>query len=222
MADKGLGTENAAKNGGIARPRKHREDWDLVQRCVSGDRLAWETLFTALDKGLEVSIGRTLQVHGAVSTKDHVEDLKGDLVLALVRDDFRKLRTYSGRCRLGAWLKVVASNHVVDALRRRRPTVSFSDDTRQSRHLLETLADDGPCPHQTLIDHREADFIRTVSDRLTVEERRLFTLFVEEGRSFEEIAVALETTMGAVYARKNRLRKRLMRLVEKEFGPRCE
>jgi RNA polymerase sigma factor (sigma-70 family) len=197
---------------------KHREERDLVLKCVEGDRFAWETLFAGVDRGLELSIRHTLHVHGVAATDDRVQDLKGDLVVALVRDDFRKLRSFSGHCKLSSWLKVVAANHVVDSLRRRRMTVSLSDDTRLSRHLVETLADSGPSPHEELIEHRQEGFIKRVQERLTAQEQRFFSLFVTEGRSFDEIAAILDTTLGAVYARKNRLRKRLMVLADKELG----
>ena len=189
-----------------------------MQRCIAGDRSAWETLFRRSERGLEVSIRRTLQMHGAFVTQDRVEDIKGDLVVALVRDEFRKLRSFRGRCRLSAWLKVVAANYVVDVLRRRRPTVSLSGDTKASRHLLETLVDGSPSPHEELLDRRRVDFYRSIPDRLSREEQRFFNLFLEQGCSFEEIAETLETTIGAVYARKNRLRKRLMKMVLAEFG----
>jgi DNA-directed RNA polymerase specialized sigma24 family protein len=39
-------------------------------------------------------------------------------------------------------------------------------------------------------------------------------LHLEQELSFEEIAAAMDTTVGAVYARKNRIRKKLISMIE--------
>ncbi|MEO1270742.1 MAG: sigma-70 family RNA polymerase sigma factor [Myxococcota bacterium] len=192
---------------------RHAEDWRLVQACIRGDRQRWAELLRLHERTLFFAVLNTLRTWGVHAPKERVEDLQGDIVIELVKNDFAKLRTYSGRSRLAQWLKVVASNYTVDQLRKKRPTVSLNDDTSaSSRALRDTLPDRTEPADRRIHRAQQLHALRALYQELPSEDRRFVELFCHQELSFEQIAVAMDTTIGAVYARKNRVRKKLIAL----------
>lgn len=207
--DKPGAERNAATPHGEIR---WEDDWRLVQQCIQGDRDSWATLIVRHEPSLELAVRHTLRAHGVTPSAALVEDLIADVAISLVRRQCRKLQRYSGRCRLGAWLKVVASHHTIDALRRRRPELSLSDDSEASATLRATLPAPEPAPDEAIGQRQRLDALRALYELLPDEDRRFVRLFYEDGLNFEAVAEAMETTVGAVYARKNRVRKKLLKL----------
>ncbi len=191
----------------------HMEDWNLVQDCIGGDRRCWATLIERYEPAIGLAISHTLRAHHVRHDPALLEDLQSDVFVALVRDDCRKLRRYSGRCRLGSWLKVVASHLTIDALRRRRPSISLNDD---GNDVAASINASLRCPQEsaeeTLGRRDRLEALRALYDALPKEDRRFVTLFFEREMSFEQVAAEMKTTVAAVYARKNRVRKKLLAL----------
>ncbi len=193
---------------------RNRDDWQLVQDCVNGDRAQWMELLERYESTVYFAILQTLRVRGAQHDEDTVLDMQCDLMVRLVKDDFRKLSRYSGRCKLGHWLKIVAGHHVIDELRHRRPTLSLDDSAEHARAVQRTLVSPTPAPDQVLGRREQLQALRALCGELPEADRRFIELHVEHELSFEEIAVVMETTVGAVYARKNRVRKKLIEMAQ--------
>ncbi|MFT6400067.1 MAG: DNA-directed RNA polymerase specialized sigma24 family protein, partial [Bradymonadia bacterium] len=98
-------------------------DRALVDACIAGSSPAWARLVEENREHVRFAIRRTAKRYGASANDDFIEDLESALFLRLVVDDFRRLRLYRGDASLRGWLKVLAVNCTVDALRKRRPTV---------------------------------------------------------------------------------------------------
>ena len=190
----------------------HAEDLNLVRRCAGGDRLAWEQLVRENETVILLTVRHTL-LNRCGHAPDHlVEDVQADVLLSLVKNDFAKLKTYSGRCKLRSWLKIVSNHFAIDRLRKeRRQAVSLSGDSQVSRAVRNSLEASTPNPEECLLGTRRKSLFIQLCASLLPEDRRFVEMFVWEGLSFEEIARALQTTVGGVYARKNRVRKKLVR-----------
>jgi RNA polymerase sigma-70 factor (ECF subfamily) len=193
-------------------PARYQQDWSLVQRCLDQDRAAWAELVEKYEATLFFTIRHTLRARGAEAPDELVADLQADVLMALVKDDFRRLSRYAGRCRLGHWLKVVASNYTIDQLRQRRPTVSFEDPSRRAVAATSGLTDHAPSPEQALQARQRQSAVRALYRELPQEDQRFMDLYLRRELSFEEIARQMDTTVGAIYARKNRVRKKLTAL----------
>lgn len=206
---------SAVASGLVAPKPAHADDWALVQDCITGDRAAWAALVQRAERTLYFAVLNTLRACNSHAPRERVEDIQADVLVELVRDDFRRLRKYSGRCKLTQWLKVVASNYTIDLLRKQRPTVSLSDDTPSAQALRAALPDHRtPSPDRSLQRHQLTHALRTLCDHLPDEDRRFVDLFYHQELSFDEVAQRMDTTVGAVYARKNRVRKKLIALAE--------
>ena len=209
----------------IPRPEKHeqpcgdgpaleryREDWQLVQGCIEGDRSRWMELLEKYETTVYYAVLHTLRTRGAHYSEDLVLDLQCDILTRLVKDDFHKLSRYSGRCKLSHWLKVVASHHTIDVLRHRRPMVSLDDTSEPAKAVQRSLVSHAPRPDQALRRREQREAFWDMCAALPEADQRFIELHVRQELPFEAIAHIMETTVGAVYARKNRVRKKLIEL----------
>lgn len=193
-------------------PARYHDDWRLVRACVQGDRARWMELLERYEATVFFAIQHTLRVHGHRPGEDDLLDLQADLFTRLVRDDFRKLSQYSGRCKLSHWLKVVANHHAIDFLRHQRPTVSLDADTDSARALRHQLVNREPTAADRLLRQQQRDAFEALIKFLPAADQQFLHLHIRDELSFEAIAEVMETTVGAVYARKNRVRKKLIAL----------
>ncbi len=188
---------------------RYHDDWRLVQDCVNGDRARWMELLERHEATVYFAILHTLRTRRGQPSEDEVLDLQADIFTRLVKDNFRKLSQYSGRCKLSHWLKIVASHHTIDHLRHQRPTVSLDDDADSAQAVRRSLTASTVSPEHTIARQQQRDAFWALCDELPKADRDFIELHVRQERSFEEIAEMMDTTVGAVYARKNRVRKKL-------------
>lgn len=185
-------------------------DLDLVHACLNGDRDAWERMVIEHTDVVRWAVLRTLQRYAGHADDALVEDLTSRLFLSLMLDDARRLRQFSGRARLKTWLRVAAVNTTRDHLRRRRPT----DEITELQDGPRALIADTPPPDDAL-SHRElVDGLRAMWDQLPEDDRAFVEMFFVDELSFAEISERTGATAGALYARKNRIRHRLIALAE--------
>lgn len=192
---------------------RYAEDRRLVEACARGETWAWATMLEKYEVTIHYAVLNTLRARGHEPTSDEVADIEADIVLALAKNNFRKLARYSGRCKLSHWLKVVSNNFTIDRLRQKRPSVSLDDDFAPAAKALRATLDTGePTPREAFQKQQMLEKLRGLYTELAQGDRTFVELHVFEELSFEEIAQRMETTVGAVYARKNRVRKKLMTL----------
>lgn len=185
-----------------------QRDFDLVRACLSGDRDAWERLVAEHHDVVRWAVLRTLQRYAGHADDALVEDLTSRLFLSLMLDDARRLRQFSGRARLKTWLRVAAVNATRDQLRRRRPT----DEITAMQDGPRPLVADTPQPDAALAHRELVEGLRTMWDQLPDDDREFVEMFFVDELSFAEISARTGATAGALYARKNRIRHRLIAL----------
>jgi RNA polymerase sigma factor (sigma-70 family) len=191
-------------------PRNYSADLDLIQRVCGADNKAWEDLVQRHSADVRGAVLRTLQSRNFYAPPATVEDIQGDLWLGLVADNFRRLSAYSGRCSLRQWLKVVASNHVVDFLRKQRPTIPIATGPEDLTSGAIDLPSHEPDAPTLLHQHQQTAALLSALAQLSDEDRLFVELYYHRELSFERVAELMGTTVGATYARKNRLRKRIL------------
>jgi RNA polymerase sigma factor (sigma-70 family) len=182
------------------------DERDLVQRCIRGDRDAWEALCAGTQHGVTYAIIRTLKTYRADVSEPLVEDLRSRLYLGLMTDDARRLRQFRGDAALATWLRVRATNLTIDTLRRRRNTVSF-DHLDEHHAAPATDADAAPdrAAERAELIARLRQFFDALSDADAEFARRYFV----EQRSFDEIQALTGASAGALYARKCRIQRQI-------------
>jgi RNA polymerase sigma-70 factor, ECF subfamily len=173
------------------------DDQEVVARVIAGDREAFRLLVRRYQD--------MLYRHAVRMTNEH--DVAADLVQA----SFVKAYTNIAHCRdpqrFGAWLYRILANACKDHLKsKRRRDVSIEDQVN--------LADANVSPAGDL----ERTELRKVLDgaiaKLPDSLREAFVLKHVEGRSYEEIAELMDTSVPALKMRVHRAREALKESLE--------
>lgn len=191
------------------------DDRTLVDRCLAGDGAAWDLLAARFSGLVYFAILRTLRGRGGrLSVPDDlVGEVHDAVFLALMEGGGWRLGQWRGRSKLSHWIKVVAVRRTIDFVRSRRVEASLDEPGGVGAFALEAARDPGPDPEESALRAERMRVLSRVVDGLAAEDRRLLVLMFVEGRCGEDVARELSTTVGAVYTRKNRLRRRLTLLL---------
>jgi RNA polymerase sigma-70 factor (ECF subfamily) len=177
-------------------------DADLVAKCRSGDRLAWDTIVRQ----------RHARIYNLAyrftGRPDEAEDLTQEVFLKVYRT-LHLYRSESGA--LETWIVRVARNHFIDHYRkykvekmRTSPLEDHFEVAASSSSRIETPAE--------ALDRKEAgDRVHRLLDKLPQDQREAVILRDLEELTYEEIADLLKVPIGTVKSRINRGRIELAR-----------
>jgi RNA polymerase sigma-70 factor (ECF subfamily) len=116
---------------------------------------------------------------------------------------------------LSPWLCRVVINLSTNYLRRKKTTVSIDDNPG----IEAAITPDRDHQHP-VSQHYRRDFVAKLEqaiDRLPSKFKQVFVLRVQDNHTYEEIAEALELTMGTVMSRLSRARSRLRKELAEEL-----
>ena len=175
---------------------------NLVERIVGGDHVAFAEL-----QHRYCAILRSVARREFHLPEPDSEDVINDVLLQLIDQDYKCLRSYRGESSLATWLAAVVRHRCVDHL---RETAMREDKVSQAR-----------------LDWRESrydpyiniDLWRAIQT-LPARDQVLVRLFFLEGRSYKEIAQTVqlpENTIGScIFRAKAQLRQMLLPVGQSE------
>jgi len=198
---------------------KDASDLELLHACIDGDRRAWAVFVERFTRYVYYLVPLAARRYSVQLSEAEVADLHNDVFLALLEDDRRRLRAFRGRngCSVRSWIRIIAIRRTLDALRKRRPEISFDAMLQDPDRPAVQLADPGPDPLEIMLrdaDDQRRERLRELAARLRPADRLLLELIYSRELSVEAIAASLRVSRGAVYTRKNRLIGRLRALAE--------
>jgi RNA polymerase sigma-70 factor (ECF subfamily) len=182
------------------------QDKALLDRCLRGERSAWEEFVRRYHPALEAAVRFTFLrlIHSAPEAD--IEGVVQDLYTRLYEDDFRRLRTWEARCPLAAWLKSLAVRHTLNTVR---------DEKRRGRYGGGNL-DDLPLrpaaeseERVSLEERDEISRLDILIDQLGPLQRTTLRMFYHDGLAYREIARALGISIQTVGSLISRARDRL-------------
>jgi RNA polymerase sigma-70 factor (ECF subfamily) len=191
-------------------------DGELVSAVLAREPAAWPTFFAKYERLVVACVRRALRRYGAAHGEEDIEDLVSQTAFNLVKDDYKKLRTFdaSRGYKLSSWVGLIATNTALDALRRRGPTDVWSaaslDDTDPVLPTL-TTADRGPA--DLLAQKDEIRLVKQAIEELSESDRLFLEYYYVEELEPEEIARLMGISLNTVYSRKNKIREKLARFV---------
>jgi RNA polymerase sigma-70 factor (ECF subfamily) len=191
-------------------------DGDLVTAVIAREPAAWPTFFAKYERLVVACIRRALRRYGAAHGEEDIEDLVSQTAFNLVKDDYKKLRTFDPTrgYKLSSWVGLIATNTALDALRRRAPTDVWSaaslDDTDP---ILPTLAAGDRDPAEALTQKDEVRLVRQAIDELSESDRLFLEYYYVDELEPEQIAQLMGISLNTVYSRKNKIREKLARKV---------
>ncbi|MBM3245796.1 MAG: sigma-70 family RNA polymerase sigma factor [Candidatus Omnitrophica bacterium] len=187
------------------------DDLEFVQRCVAADKKSWDEFVNKYSRLIYNYIHSVLKIKGYPATEEAVNDLFQEIILALVKDNFKRLRTFKGRngCSLASWLRQVSVNFTIDYIRRLKPAVSIDEEDGAELSLREILPDES-AGIRVVLSHKER-LLRLAEcvEALGRDDKYFLELHINRGLALEDLMGHLRVSRGAIDMRKSRLMERL-------------
>jgi len=188
-------------------PADGPSDMQLVTRCQEGDAAAFDQLITRYRQRCFAMI------YQMVRNEDDAWDLAQD---GFVRA-WRSLASFRGQSSFFTWLYRIMTNVSLDWLRKRRIQGGQEfDDTIGLRHIAPgaaTVPKVALQPADKLADAEIRKQIDAAISRLSDEHRTVIVMRELEGMEYQEIADALDCSIGTVMSRLFYARRKLQSML---------
>ena len=145
--------------------------------------------------------------HRHPGTQCEVEDFKQQVVLLLMEDDYRRLRSFSMRSSIKTWLTAVALNQVSNYMRRQKRAISLAKSAAEGFVCQ-------PTQEKVLLYEDRRRRLREVVSQLTAREQELFELLCQDGLACADVAMRMGIKADSVRRRKHALIKKLQELLD--------
>jgi RNA polymerase sigma-70 factor (ECF subfamily) len=188
------------------------DDLEFVQRCINGDKPAWDQFVEKYSRLIYKYIHSILKIKSSkLLHQDNINDLFQNIILSLVKDNFRKLGTFKARnnCSLASWLRQVVINATLDYLRSHREFVSLETELGEDLKLKDILRDNSFSVKDKVNQEERFIALRDCIERLELEERYFLALHIDQAMSLDEIKEHFGISRGAVDMRKARIVEQL-------------
>lgn len=185
-------------------------DQQLVKRALKGDERAFEEIVRRYQKPIVNFIARM------VGNYDLALDLSQDVFVKA----FVALRTYNEDFKFGSWIFKIASNTVIDHLRKGGPAISSLDKpvATEDDEIQLDLASTALIPEEELEQTETRSILVQLIDQLPQAYRQMIVLRHVNELSYDEMAEITDLPLGTVKNRTFRAREMMRRMIEKLEG----
>jgi RNA polymerase sigma factor (sigma-70 family) len=137
---------------------------------------------------------------------EEFDDLSQEIVLRLLEDDCRRLKSFKGQALFETWLQIVANRHISNYLQRRKQTEPLDEVNPDSLTYL-------PSQDEEIAAAEEQELLLKAFRKLNERELLLYQLCFVYELAPSKIAASFRTEMLVIYKRKQTLALKLGRLV---------
>lgn len=189
-------------------------DQKLLKRILEKKPGSWNDFVDRFLSLIYHTIHHTAHLRSAKLRAEDVEDIASEVLVALLADDSKALRSFRGQASLSTYLTVIARRTCVHELTRRQsvrdsiqrgdvqPVTDIPEDDAAAAKAMEKLED---------VD----DLLRQLSGK----PREVVRLFYLEGRTYEEISTELDLPVNSIGAVLTRAREKLRELSKSQTIP---
>lgn len=189
-------------------------DQKLLKRILEKKPGSWNDFVDRFLSLIYHTIHHTAHLRSAKLRAEDVEDIASEVLVALLADDSKALRSFRGQASLSTYLTVIARRTCVHELTRRQsvrdsiqrgdvqPVTDIPEDDAAAAKAMEKLED---------VD----DLLRQLSGK----PREVVRLFYLEGRTYEEISTELDLPVNSIGAVLTRAREKLRVLSKSQTIP---
>lgn len=180
---------------------------ELIKKSQQGDIEAFEKLIVSHEKKVYNIAYRYM------GNREEAEDLAQEAFIRV----YRAINGFRGEAAFSTWLYHIVSNVCRDALRKNLRRVEDSLDcavTTEKGELQREVADWSMSPEPIYENHELGEFIQGLINQLTPEYKAVIIMREIQEMSYEEIAAALDCSLGTVKSRLSRARKALRNKIE--------
>jgi len=170
----------------------------LIEACRRGDEAAPMKLYRLYYKAVYSISYRIL------ANSFEAEDVMQETFLSA----FEHIEQYKGEVSFGAWIKKIAINKSIDAVRSRPGFIDFDAE------IPDLMADDD-VQYSEYVNYRLEE-IRLAIQKLPDQYRVILSLFLIEGYDHEEISQILGISYSLSRTRYSRAKKKLLRILSEQ------
>jgi len=183
---------------------------ELIRACINKDQNAW-TEFHARFNLLITSVVRKIFFSFGFELSGNVEDAVQYSYIALVENDFKRLRAFQGKSKFSTYLRVVVHNICLDYIRKSNPGLG-------TVKVVPLFYEPSYTP--PLIDDiekmEEQEYLRKAIEALPPQAKIVIKLFYS-GKRMGEIAALLHVPLGTVESSINRSVEKIKRIIFKQL-----
>lgn len=161
-----------------------------------------ETLLSSVANALRRAYGR----YRNPICVEEFDDLSQEIVLRLIEDDCRRLKSFKGQASFETWLQIVVNHHISNCLRRWKPSEPLDGIDPDSLAYL-------PSQDEEIAAAEEQKLLLKAFCKLNVQELLLYQLWFFYELPPSKIAARVRTEVRVVYRSKQTLVSKLGRLV---------
>lgn len=190
------------------------EDGALIDAVKAGDQKA----FGLLVDRYELRVFNACL--GFVFNRDDAQDLAQEVFIEI----FRSIHTFEGRSALGTWIHRIAVTKSLELIRsrgRKKRAAQLLSLIGLQQAGWDARADEVDHPGIRLENKERARHLYAAIDSLPEQQRIAFTLSKIDGRSYEEIAAIMETTIPSIesllFRAKKALQKKLTHFYQQDL-----
>lgn len=162
------------------------DDLEFVQRCVKGNKQAWDEFTVRYSRLIYNYIHSVLNLKGSDQfSQNDIHDLFQGIFLSLVKDDFKKLRSFKAKngCSLASWLRQLTINATIDYIRRIKPAVSLDQDNDDEFSLQDLIADESISAKDMLTDKEKLEGLADCIAKLGTDDQYFLELHLNRNLS---------------------------------------
>jgi RNA polymerase sigma factor (sigma-70 family) len=143
--------------------------------------------------------------------QDEFDDLSQQIILTLIEEDCRRLRSFNCQSSFKTWLQTVVNNHVYKYFYRQKQTESLNEVNHGSLTY-------SPPQDQEIDTVEKQKLLSRALGRLSKQERLLYQLCFVFEEETDYVANVFKIDISNVYKRKHRLIHKLTKLVGNHQG----
>ena len=186
----------------------HDEEIQLISRCQQGDQEALKEIFDKYQK----KVYRI--AYGVVRHREEALDIVQEVFVKL----FRSIKNFKGRSHFYTYLYRMVMNTAIDHTRKMGKQFISSLDEEGSFEPSDEV-EKGP---ERILLHKELEEkVKVAMKKLPAEQRAALIFREVEGLSYQEMADAMECSIGTVMSRLHYGRKRMQELLKDYVEPHC-
>ena len=187
------------------------EDRQLILKCISGNRAAWETVVRRFSNLVYQSVQSTFLAKQAPFSRQDLEDLHNTVFLGLFEQGCAKLKLYQGRngCTPASWIRIVTVRTVLNHLRKKGVAGPFWEKKKTPIEELSWLKGEDQGPLALMENAEQKKLVHEGMKSLAPRDRLFMKLHIDQGLPVEEVAEALQISVQNAYVVKHRAVERL-------------
>jgi len=180
----------------------------LIKKALAGDQKAYDALLKRYQNGIYNMI------YQMIKNREETEDLVQETFIKA----FHSLASYNDNFAFSTWLYKIAFNNCIDTIRKKKlKTLSIDKPIQFSEgEAKHEIRDDSRSPESSFLFTERKKIIQKTINSLPERYRSVIILRHQEERSYEEISVILNITLGTVKARIFRAREMLKKKLQEE------